>query len=178
MDNEYLFNLHSTLLTLKKRTDDEIKNSKDLLNDDIVRFKKNKVQKPTLETVNELWNPIKGKIVSNEYADLISIQRDSYPIFEEFVKYVVNTFDDIESIIQIISINLKNMNSFMERKSNDFTFSIKISDSSINDKMIKLVQEVEKREKLVKNVNREVKIGEINKLIQERNKMIDKLVDY
>lgn len=178
MDNEYLFNLHSTLLTLKKRTDDEIKNSKDLLNDDIVRFKQNKVQKPTLETVNELWNPIRGKIVSNEYTDLISIQRDSYPIFEEFVKYVVNTFDDIESIIQIISINLKNMNSFMERKSNDFIFSIKISDSSINDKMIKLVQEVEKREKLVKTVNREVKIGEINKLIQERNKMIEKLTDY
>ena len=177
MNNEYLFNLHSTLLSLKQRTEDELKSSGTLLKDDIVNFKNIGIEKPTLETVNELWNPIKGKIVSKEYTDLISIQSNSYPIFEEFIKYVVNTFDDINHIIEIISINLKKMKLFMERKINDFNFSIEINEPSINEKMTKLVQEVEERSRLVSTVNKDVKIGEINRLIEERKKMIRSLND-
>ena len=177
MDNEYLFNLHSTLLSLQQRTEDELKSSNSLLKDDIARFKNNGQEKPTLETVNELWNPIKGKIVSNAYKNLSEIQKNSYPIFEEFIKYVVNTHMDIDKMIEIISINLKKMTLFMKGEINDFNFSNEINESSINDKMTKLVQEVNVRGKSASIINREVKINEINALIQERKKMIRSLND-
>ena len=65
MDNEYLFNLQSTLLSLQQRTEDELRSSNALLKDDIEIFKNNGQEKPTLESVNELWNPIKGGILSS-----------------------------------------------------------------------------------------------------------------
>ena len=170
--NEYLFNLQSTLLSLQQRTEDELRSSNALLKDDIEIFKNNGQEKPTLESVNELWNPIKGKIVSKEYTDLISIQSNSYPIFEEFIKYVVNDYNDISQIIEIISSNLKGLTLFMENKLTDFNFSNKLS---INDKMSKLDQEVTIRSDTVKTMNREVKIEELSRLIEERRMMVDSM---
>ena len=172
MDNEYLFNLQSTLLSLQQRTEDELRSSNALLKDDIEIFKNNGQEKPTLESVNELWNPIKGGILSNKYKDLIEIQNNSYPIFEEFIKYVVNDYNDISQIIEIISSNLKGLTLFMENKLTDFNFSNKLS---INDKMSKLDQEVTIRSDTVKTMNREVKIEELSRLIEERRMMVDSM---
>ena len=67
---------------------------------------------------------------------------------------------DIDKMIEIISINLKKMTLFMKGEINDFNFSNEINESSINDKMTKLVQEVNVRGKSASIINREVKIND------------------
>ena len=181
MDNEYLFSLHSTLLSLKKRTEDELLLSSDVLKDDIINFKNNSQQKPTLQDINNLWEPVKMNILSNKYKSLIEIQNNSYPIFEEFIKYVVNTYENIKQIIEIISINLKNITLFMEKELTDFTFSNEISKvdegSSINDKMNQLLKDIDIRKTSAKSINTEIKMEEINKLIEDRKRLIRELYD-
>ena len=180
-DSPVLFNLHSTLLSLKKRTEDELLLSSDVLKDDIINFKNNSQQKPTLQDINNLWEPVKMNILSNKYKSLIEIQNNSYPIFEEFIKYVVNTYENIKQIIEIISINLKNITLFMEKELTDFTFSNEISKvdegSSINDKMNQLLKDIDIRKTSAKSINTEIKMEEINKLIEDRKKLIRELYD-
>ena len=60
----------------------------------------------------------------------------------------------------------------MENKLTDFNFSNKLS---INDKMSKLDQEVTIRSDTVKTMNREVKIEELSRLIEERRMMVDSM---
>ena len=69
----------------------------------------------------------------------------------------------------------------MEKELTDFTFSNEISKvdegSSINDKMNQLLKDIDIRKTSAKSINTEIKMEEINKLIEDRKKLIRELYD-
>ena len=69
----------------------------------------------------------------------------------------------------------------MEKELTDFTFSNEISKvdegSSINDKMNQLLKDIDIRKTSAKSINTEIKMEEINKLIEDRKRLIRELYD-
>tara|TARA_B100000029_G_C16920472_1_gene721155 strand:+ start:8 stop:508 length:501 start_codon:yes stop_codon:yes gene_type:complete len=165
MDNVQLFDLFSIANELKEKKRTEFERSKDILSGDIRIYRNQHPGGESLSQLNERLNLIKGDRRKEQI----------YPLFEDFIKFMVVTEPDIIKMIKIIYSNLEEIMAFINGKSNDFVFHIGQSDTiNMNPfelKMQELEELIQKREK---NVN-DLKVLGIEELIQKREQTIQQL---
>ena len=165
MDNVQLFDLFSIANELKEKKRTEFERSKGILSEDISLYRNQNTGGESLSQLNERLNLIKG----NRRKEQI------YPLFEDFIKFMVVTEPDIIKMIQIIYLNLEEIMAFINGKSNDFVFHISQSDTKhmtpFELKIQELEELVQKREKNVYDL----KVQGLEELIQKREQTIQQL---
>tara|TARA_B110000495_G_scaffold203347_1_gene226658 strand:- start:1809 stop:2270 length:462 start_codon:yes stop_codon:yes gene_type:complete len=150
MNNE-LLEVFSIINTLKKNKQKEIQKNESYLRDEINSFKGNQQVKPTLSEINDELS----RIIENPSGDF---KKDILSLFEDFVRCAVNEIDDFKTLIEMIQFNLEKTILFIEGTNNDLLFSFDYRSSS-------------------KLSDIEPKIEYVERLIQERNEIIQKLYD-
>jgi len=163
MDNVQLFDLFSIANELKEKKRSEFERSKDILSGDIRLYRNEHPESESLPQLNQRLNLIKGDRRKEQI----------YPLFEDFIKFMVLTEPDTIKMIKIIYSNLEEIMAFINGKSSDFVFHIGQSDTMnpFELKMQELEELIQKREK---NVN-DLKVHGIDKLIQKRTQTIQQL---
>ena len=154
MNNE-LLEVFSIINTLKKRKEEEIKNNESDLRDEINTYKGNQEVKPTLSEINNKLQSIKDRI-SGDLNE--NFKNDVMILFEDFIRCAVNEIDNFKTLIEIIRFNLEKTISFIDGINNDLLFSFDYRSSGGLS-------------------NIEPNIEYVERLIQERNEMIQKLYD-
>ena len=145
MDNIELLEIFSIVNDLKKKRQSEIKKNEEYLSEDIRRFKEDEVEKPRLDVLNDQLNDIR------EDEDSETIKNILLPLFEMFVKCVINEIDDFNIILKIIEYNLENMISYINGNIPNFNFTLDTSstDTFSTDKLSGIIPEINKVERLI-----------------------------
>lgn len=145
MDNIELLEIFSIVNDLKKKRQSEIKKNEEYLTEDIRRFKEDEVEKPRLDVLNNQLNDIREDENSETMKKLL------LPLFELFVKCVINEIDDFKIILKIIEYNLENMISYINGNIPNFNFTLDASstDTLSTDKLSGIIPKINKVERLI-----------------------------